>query len=220
MTLGRNPARVVAVLGGLGLIVLSLVLWLFVLGPRLATADEIVKQADDTSLGNIALRNRYNQTLERVRHAPQAAADAQALFASMPQEADLPTVLRQLTDAAADAGLDPSNIQVISTSVPAPVGAEAQSATVQLASMDVGITIVGPRRRLLDFIDNLQALQRALLISRVQITGSSDPTAVDQETLQVNGSMFVLQSSLPDLVAQVEALIAEAETEPDTAPAS
>lgn len=212
----RQPPRTVAVLGILGLLLLTLAAWLFVVGPRLSTADDLAKQADDTTTANIQLRSRYNQTLQQVAAAPQKAAEAQALFASMPRAAELPTVLRQISDAATRAGIDVSDIQVISTSVPAAVGpAGAGAGGLRLARMDVGITVLATRPLLLDFIDNLQALDRALLITGNQFTGSRESSGVAEETLQVTGSMFVLESELPDLAAQVQALIDAAELPPE-----
>jgi hypothetical protein len=92
----------------------------------------------------------------------------------------------------------------------------AQGASgVSLAEMDIGITVSGTRESLLAFLDNLQALDRALLITATQVSGAAlnDPAA--GESLTMRGTMFVLQSELPDLVAQVEQLIAEADAASD-----
>ncbi len=76
--------------------------------------------------------------------------------------------------------------------------------------MKIDVTVAGNRPELLTFLDNLQGLDRALLVNATQITATPDPDAKVGETLQVGGTMFVLQSALPDLVAQVDQLIAEA----------
>lgn len=213
--MGKNPARVTAIVGVIVLLVLALAAWFLVLGPRLQIADTVTTQAADLDLANLQLRNRYNQTLEQVAAAPEDAAAAQKLFATMPQAAELPTVLRQITDAADRAGIDASNIQIITTSVPVAVGTGTgpTPAGVNLASMDVGVTIDAPRANLLQFIDNMQGLDRALLLTGTQFTSTVGPDGqkTEQETLQATGSMFVLQSELPDLVADVEKLIAEAQ---------
>ena len=79
----------------------------------------------------------------------------------------------------------------------------------------------GSRESLLAFLDNLQGLDRAVLITStglmdMQQPGTSSPEdapkkgQAGQQSLDVTGSMFVLQSKLPDIVAAVQALIDEA----------
>jgi type IV pilus assembly protein PilO len=213
-----NRVRTVTLVSIVGIVALAAVAWFVVLGPRLAEADQIATQVEQADMSNLQLRNRVNQARAQVEQAPAAAAEAQKLFATMPRAAELPTVLRQITEAAQQAGIDPSAIQVISTAVPIATGVAAQGASgVSIAEMDIGITVSGNRENLLAFLDNLQALDRAFLITATQVSGGAlnDPTA--GESLTMRGTMFVLQSELPDLVAKVESLIAEADA---AAPAS
>ena len=205
-----NRVRSVIILGLLGIIALAALSWFMVLSPRLSKADEVALQVEQVEAGNLQLRNRVNQTRDLVEQAPAAAAAAQEIFARMPEAAELPTVLRQITDAAESAGMKPDNVQVISTTVPVAVGAGSGSGGVSLASMKIDVTVAGTRPQLLTFLDNLQGLDRALLIDATQINAVPGPDAKAGETLQVGGTMFVLQSALPDLVAQVDQLIAEA----------
>jgi len=187
--------------------------WFLVLSPRLSTADELTVQAEQLQTANLALLNQYNRALDQVEKAPEAAATAQALFEKMPQTAELPAVLDQITAAATDAGIEPNAISTLTTSVPVPVGA-AEAAAIQLASMDIGVNAEGSRPQVLALLDNLQALDRALLLNSnavavvAEAEGARGPS---RDTVQVGGSMFVLQSELPDLVATVESLIAQAE---------
>lgn len=204
-----NRVRNITLLGIVGLLALVAIVWFFVLGPRLSSADEISAQADQVEMANLQLRTKVNQAQQQVTQAPAAAAEAQKLFATMPQAAELPTVLRQITDAAQQAGIGPADIQAISTTVPAAAGAAdgSDASGVSMATMDIGVTVAGSPDSLLTFLDNLQALDRALLITSTQETTQTD---TGKEALQVQGRMFVLQSQLPDLVAQVEALMEQA----------
>ena len=207
-----NRVRTVTVLGLLGLVGIAAIAWFLVLGPRLSKADEVAAQVEQVETGNLQLRNRVNQTRDLVAAAPQAAAEAQALFARMPEAAELPTVLRQISDAAERAGISPKDVQMISTTVPVAIGGTAPAGAgpgVSLASMKIGVTVAGARPDLLAFLDNLQALDRALLIDGTQTAAAPEGEGKASETLQVQGTMFVLRSKLPDLVAQVKALIAE-----------
>ena len=205
-----NRVRAMTALGLLGIIALAAFSWFLVLSPRLSKADEVALEVEQVEAANLQLRNRLNQTKDLVTEAPAAAAEAQVLFAKMPEAAQLPTVLRQITDAAERAGMKPDDVQVISTTVPVAIGESSGAAGVGLASMQIDITVAGTRPQLLAFLDGLQELDRALLVDATQITAAPESAGKGGETLQAGGTMFVLQSALPDLVAQVEQLITEA----------
>lgn len=199
--------------------------WFFILSPRLATASELQAQADQLQMATLSLRNQYNKALDLKADAPAAAAEAQALFAKMPQTAELPAVLEQITGAATKAGIKANDVSSLTTGIPVPLSATAAAATassdgtqgagVQIAKMDIGVTAEGQRDQVLGFLDNLQGLDRALLVTStidsavVATEGGPD----NRESMQVGGSMFVLQSKLPDLVAEVKDLIAQAEAQ-------
>ncbi len=220
--------------GVLTLAALAALAWLLVLSPRLTSAGDLAAQAEAVDFANLQLQSRYRQAVEQARSAPVAARDAQELFATMPQEAELPTVLLQIVDAAKDAGIDASKISVINTSVPRPLtgsqaraqqvpsaaGGLAQDLGVDLAQLELDMTVTGERANLLAFLDNLQGLDRAILLTSSGLTdaeqgrgetGSEAATTAGtaEQSLTVTGSMFVLQSKLPDLVANVERLISE-----------
>jgi Tfp pilus assembly protein PilO len=198
----------------LAFVVLALLAWFLVLSPRLSTASEVDARATQLQTANLSLLNQYNRALDQAKEAPAAAADAQALFEKMPQTAELPAVLDQITKAATDAGISPDLISTLTTSVPVAAGKGAAEATgIRLAQMEIGVGAQGTRAQIVSFLDNLQALDRALLLTSslvnatVPVEGSGGK---GRETIQVGGSMFVLQSELPDLVATVQQLIEEA----------
>ena len=71
----------------------------------------------------------------------------------------------------------------------------------------------GTPQQNLQFLDNLQGLDRSLLVTSTidsAVAGTEDSRGPGLESMQVGGQMFVLESKLPDLVATVEELIAEA----------
>ena len=222
-----HRTRNAVLLSGLFLVALAAAGWFLFLSPRLAEADSVRAEASQVEAANLQLQNRYNQTLHQTSSATQAATEAQALFSTMPEEADLPAVLTQISDAAKAAGIKAQDINVISTSVPKDLTADprkvkdSSSATAaaqqgaSLAQMDISLTVNGERPQLLQFLTNLQALDRAVLVTSSELTSTIvlDKAGNDlkQDSLKVTGSMFVLQSKLPDLVANVQKLLAEAQ---------
>lgn len=215
-----NRVRMATILAIVMVTAVAAVGWFAVLGPRTSEADQLMMEASDTELANIKLLRQQRDLLGLADQAPAKAAEAQRLFAAMPQQAELPEVIDQITQAALDAGIPPADITVINTGIPAPVTPDqpttadaATSLGVNLATMKVDIVVAGSRESLLDFVDRLQGLDRALLIQSTAITAAPDNAPSEAETMTVTGSMFVLQSSLPDLVAGAREVVAQAQAE-------
>lgn len=218
-----NRVRLTLVGSILLVLLAAALLWLFILSPRLSEATKVAQQSADLDLANLTLQRQYKDASEQVAKAPEAAAQAQLLFARMPQTAELPAVLDQITAAAVDAGIPANDVTSLTTGIPVPVaagGAEGESAGIQLAKMDVGMSANAAPDTALAFMDNLQALDRAMLLTSTNASGANlfGPTTGDLQSLQVAGSMFVLQSQLPDLVQAVEDLMVQAQA--DTAAAT
>ena len=206
--------RFVLLVGILILLILTAIGWLFLLGPRVNEAAALQARAAQIESANIALLGRYNEVLEQARNIEAATSEAQEIFARMPEEADLPEVITQVTKAAADAGIPPADIQVINTSVPEPVASEDDSGAagasgVALATMKLDVTVRGTPEELLRFLANVEDLDRSLLIQSTTMTMLSGAEAAGS-TLQVSGQMFVLQSPLDDLIRQVKRVVDEA----------
>lgn len=227
-----HRVRNTSVVGILALVALATAAWFLVLSPRLSAAADIAVQVEQVDFSTVQLQNRYREAVEQARTATTAAAEAQALFETMPQEAELPEVLLQVIDAAKRAGIDAEQISVINTSVPraiagdpalatdpqTPAGVAARDLGVALAQLDLDVTVTGTRDSLLRFLDNVQGLDRAMLITSTGLVsvnqpgedGGPDGAASGLQSLDMTGSMFVLQSTLPDLVATVEEIVAQA----------
>lgn len=221
----RNRVRNTVMLGVVILVAIAAAGWFLVLGPRFDEAATLADQRVQTEAASTQLAARYTKVVDQARQASGAAQDAQRLFASMPQQADLPTVLVQIIDAAKAAGIDGDDISVINTTVPAPVtgegaaadgsGASASRAAglgIQLATLNVDVTVNGPPAAVVAFLHNIQSLDRAVLVTATSLgedLDSADGRPTNRKSLAVTTSMFVLQSKLPDLVAQVDALLAD-----------
>lgn len=213
-----TSVRVALAVSLIAVVGVALLAWFLVLSPRLSEASTLQQQAEQLQTANLSLRNQYNQAADQAQEAPEAAAQAQVLFATMPQEAELPEVIEQIITAATDAGISPRDIQTINTTIPEPIGTggAADPSGIRLAQLILSITAIGTTEQSLAFMDNLQGLDRALLVTSTQLAAAAEQDGTrsrDRKTVQVGGSMFVLQSQLPDLVATVEGLIAEAQGE-------
>jgi Tfp pilus assembly protein PilO len=206
--------RLTIVVGVLVLALAAVLSWLLVLSPRLSEADRLDQQAVDLETANLGLLNTFNRSLELAQQAPQSAAQAQELFAAMPQQADLAGVLEQVTQAAVDAGIPAGAVETINTTIPTPLVTEEDADTgVALAQLQIAITAKGTQRQALAFLDNLQRLDRVMLVTSSRLIEEPVQGEREQWAMQVTGSMFVLQSELPDLVQDVQDLLDDARLE-------
>ena len=216
-----NRVRLTRLISAVLLLALIAVLWLFVLQPR---QNDIAQTESDLFAAQgqqTALVTRTAQLRQLLQQAPEIAADAQALFEAVPQTAELPAILDQITRAATDAGINAENISVINTSIPVPI-AEADPAAAQaaeelgvaLGSIAVDVSVTGSADELLEFQRNLENLERALIIESVSMSASQDDVA--ERTMSIAGRLFILRSKLPDLVERVDQLVAEAGSDSGT----
>lgn len=222
----RNRTRAVAAGLILALIGLSAAMWFVIISPRLSIAGELELKSADVELTNLGLLKRQRDFLDLAERAPQAAADAQVLFSRMPETAQLPILLDQISQAAIDSGISPNDIQVINASIPVSTAesakaddAQAQkSLGVQLATLDLDMTVDGSRGELLSFIDNLQNLDRALLITATNLVDLPAQIDGNRQTLTISATLFVLESRLPDLVTNAQIIIDRAQADSESVP--
>lgn len=84
---------------------------------------------------------------------------------------------------------------------------QARAAQIDYARMRIDIAVEGTRAQILDFISALEQLERAFVITSTDVTTDSEGGGALRAS--ASGTMFVLQSPLPDLVAGVQAAIDE-----------
>lgn len=210
MRLRLTKVTLVAITCVAALIAFTAVLWLAVLSPRLAEAGALETEAADLQLTQLSLERKKRDLLDLAEALPAAASQAQQVFAQMPQSAQQPKLLRQLTAAATDANIKAADIAVINIGVPQGIEDVGGDSGVALATMTVDMTVEGTREEVGDFLGNLQGLERSLLITAVTMDAAGDKDE-DRWTMSVSATLFVLQSALPDLVAAAEAVAAGAE---------
>ena len=180
-----TKARTATIISAVSVLAVGGLTWQFVLSPRMAEADSINTQAMDVETQNVMLTGRYNEAVTRAQQAPEVAAEAQALFAQMPQSAELPAVLDQIMNAATDAGIAETDVASLSTGIPQLVPeSEGGVSGVQLGTMSISVSADGSPTSTMGFLDNLQSLDRALLINQASRTPSTDATSGSQAAIE------------------------------------
>jgi Tfp pilus assembly protein PilO len=220
MTGHRKRNNLIA--GGAILAVATGATWLFVLSPRLSTTSELQSQTSTVDSSIVAQQRHLRELNTMVKEAPEAARRVQTLLSRMPQQAELPALFTQITSVAKKAGISAQDVSAITPSVPVPIDAGKQSqgvvsdaqqsperTRVQVAKLDLGITVVANADQLKRFLRGLEQLDRDFLVTGVNVSADpSDPLGTRQSAT-VTATTFVLQSQLPDLEKDVKELLAQ-----------
>jgi Tfp pilus assembly protein PilO len=193
-------------IGALIIVAVSAAGWQFLLSPRLDQAAMINAEAEQVETATLSTMAKYTDLRRKAEELPAAAQEAKVLFASMPREADLPEFLNQITKAAEKSGIPPQDITTLSTGLPTPIDS-GDNPVVQLGTMSLSITVKGSLVEFRRFLDALVELDRSILVTSTNVTISQDDAQASQ--MSVQGTMFVMQSPLDDLLTQVEELVAE-----------
>jgi Tfp pilus assembly protein PilO len=129
---------------------LLLVLWWFLLwAPTAAEIDSVREETLAVESQTVTLRNRAAE-LRRVRErAPEAAAELAAADVLVPRDAALPSLLRQLQQAADDAG-----VRLTAVSPSRPAARDTSVGTV--SAIQLGLTLEGTYFQVVDFTRRLE----------------------------------------------------------------
>jgi len=196
--------------------------WLFVLSPRLSTASELASQTSTVDASIVSQQHHLRELNTMVKDAPEAARRVQTLLSRMPQQAELPSLFTQITSVAKKAGISAQDVSAITPSVPVPIDAAKQNqglvsdaqqsperTRVQVAKLDLSMTVVANTDQLQRFLRGLEQLDRDLLVTGVNVAADpSDPTGTKQSAT-ITATTFVLQSQLPNLEKSVNDLLAQ-----------
>jgi Tfp pilus assembly protein PilO len=142
----------------------------------------------------------------------QLPAQQQALskFSTLiPDSADEPTLVRQLSSAARGAGVDLKSIApsggtaVSTTAAPAPEALGAPSASVgaaslKLYSMTLSLSVSGSYANVESFFQSLERMPRAILVGNFSLSPSSDPvTGLTVISVTMTTKVFYTPTTAP-----------------------
>ena len=208
-----NKTRLIALTIALGLVAVSAIAWFAGLSPRLALATDLNERAADLETANATLLARNKDLQDEAQALPELADEVTGLLSAVPRTADLPAILQEYPAAAKQAGLADEALTNLSTGLPQIVDAAGSGATelnLEFATIQTSVDVEGSPTNTLRFLANVQSMGRALLVSSTTFSQVlANENAGDETGGQVNisGSMFVLNSPLPDLVARAEAAL-------------
>ncbi|MDX1620251.1 MAG: type II secretion system protein GspM [Nitriliruptorales bacterium] len=136
-------------LGGLGVVLLLVLFWLFLWQPQSSRIDEIETEIEDLESQRVSLEGRI-ASLEEVRaRAPEIEAALAAAESVLPRDAAMPILVRQLQLAAQDSGIE---LRAINPSRPVEFGEGAP----ELAVINLSVDIAGSYFQIIDFLRRVE----------------------------------------------------------------
>ena len=187
------------VLGGIAMLVIVALGWVFVLGPETSNLSDTRAQVEAARQQNAALVQQISQLKGQQQELRKTRRQAAALAVKFPPTADQPGLFAQVTQAAVDAGIGPQGVTTLAPTPPvigsasggvSPDAPVAGSGT--LASQDVSVSVTGSYDQTQQLLENLEHMPRAYLITSVALSGASDATSGGTYTTTITGHMFLM----------------------------
>lgn len=183
------------ILGVLGLLMTAALSWLIVVGPATAALSDVRLGIATTRDQNDVLEVQLIALNRQAEQVDETRAAAAVLSAKFPPTADQPGVFREITAAAANAGIGPRDLTSLAPTPPVIGGADPATGVSlegdrsNLARQTVTVVIEGSYDETQRLLENLERMPRAFLITSVSLTGGSTDGAF---ATTVMGYMFVM----------------------------
>lgn len=183
--------------------------WFLLVSPKKSDATDLNAQATAKQAANAQLVTQLAMLKAQAKDLPRQQAALAAVAAKVPDNPAMPALIRAMTKAAADAGVELVSISpgtptavaapvvartVTPTTTGAPAGAAAvpssgagSAAAGTLNSITVAVNVVGGYFQIEQFVDGLESLTRAFKVSTLGLQPGPNPakTANDSSAAAV-----------------------------------
>lgn len=154
--------------------------WFLAIAPKRATAADLRSQQAAATQQADGLRTQIAMLKAQAADLPAQRARLATFQTKFPQTVELPRLIRGLTGANSAAG---ATLVTITPGLPAAPGADASAGTgtpppanSPYLLVPVSVVVEGTYAQLVQFLDAVEALPRAVLATDVSIAGASDNT--------------------------------------------
>lgn len=178
MVKDRRQLLIVAVIACVAVLAAG---WFLLVSPTRAKAAELHDQAAQQQSANTSLLSQISMLRTLARQLPQQQAEVDKLLQKVPTNADLPALIRQLSDIASKAQVD---IAVLTPQRPAPL-----PGLTGVQGLDLAITAKGDYTQLEEFLLGLESMPRAFLVQGITVTPSTSSVAGATDSGQLNAAL-------------------------------
>ncbi|MCU1587485.1 MAG: hypothetical protein JWN31_978 [Frankiales bacterium] len=179
-----------------GALVLAAAGYFLLISPKRSEAADLRTQADAQVSANAALKTQISVLKAQAKALPAKQAQLAAVAAKIPGDPALPALIRDLTVAADDAGVEllsmspsqpvdvsaPAPTAVTPTSAPvaggaaaAPAAPAASAAAGTLKQINLALSVTGGYFQVEQFLDQLENLSRALEVKTLSLSPGANP---------------------------------------------
>lgn len=181
--------------------------YFLMVSPQSSKAQSLRDEADSQLMANRQLQSQIAMLKKQQKDLPRQQAELAKFAAKIPGNPALPALIRALSDSADRSGVD---LVSVSPAAPAfakgvaPDGTQLARSVLGpngsvLATIPVSINITGTYGNVSQFLNELEALPRAMLVGGLTVVprpaASADGTAVDADTLQATLTTNVLMTT-------------------------
>lgn len=146
--------------------------WFLLVSPQRSDAAKLQQQAAATQTANAALEVQIQTLKAQQKQLPKMQAQLAEVRTEIPETPALPSLIRSLSDAAKAAGV---HMESLAPANPAINGG-------QLSSQDVAIKVSGGYFEIQRFLNNLERMDRVILVTGLGIEEDAETTTTDGTT--------------------------------------
>jgi Tfp pilus assembly protein PilO len=165
--------------------------WFLLVSPQQTTAADITAQTQNVVQQNLAAEQQIAALKAEFKDLPQLQSQVAAIRTKIPQTPNEPALIRALSTAASKAGLTLESMQfqapqaIVGGGAAAPTtgGVNAFATPGQVSQLGVTMQVNGSFADTRLFLNSLESMQRAMLITGVDITRGGQSTTVGQDGL-------------------------------------
>jgi len=222
------------ILTALGVVGVMAAGWFLLVSPQRSHANELRGEASTVEQTTNGLRAQIAQLKQQQKGETAQQRELEKIAAQIPDNPQLPTLIRELSAAAKDAGVSLDSLAPGEPTMGTQTtGTTPAAATSPLAQIQVTISVTGTYFNVESFMRSLEHLDRALKTTGLTLApastgggdGDSASNAPDALTGQIQALIFESPAVLPPTAttpsaAQAQPAPAAAATAPATAPAA
>lgn len=165
-----------SVAAALGCVLVLAIGWFGLVSAQRAQASKLRAQATSQQQQDLVLGNELQARRAQSKNLPAEQALLAEYAARIPATPGLPSLIRELSKAAAGAGVDlkslsPATPTLLATTSPAAATAGG------LAQITVSLQIVGTYYNVEEFVNSLEHLGRSMVVSALSLAPGGSPTA-------------------------------------------
>lgn len=175
--------------------------WFLLIAPQRAEVSSLEVETQNQDNANSALQTELAVLKQQNKELPEKQAELAALQTKIPQEADLPTYIREIQSMGDRAGVGFKSLAPTAAVTMGGVGSTTGALTPgELAALNVDIVVTGSYFEITKFMNDLETAQRYTLVSGY--------------TIDSEGSELTTGGNAPELTATINARIFLVPTEP------